>query len=307
MPTEVLTPNSTESADSNLTGDHTAVDDDPDSPGGDWRTASSNNSTSTAAHGFGTPTGSPNTGSGLQNFKIYARLTANATSCTYNVYLSESGTRLNGGSSIATGSLTSASGQLITASWDATLLGTADGSLVECEFVVTKSGGSPGNRTTGEVDAIEWNVDYSAGAVTSFMTISVSPAAVSSLVISKTLVKSLITTSIVLLTLTKRTTFTKSLLVGVSGSSVVQKGIGITLGFTASAVPALSRGLYKIIPVLSTASVATTNGLIVLIGLAVSPTPVAVATFNKIVPVVTSSLQHAKRSMVGALGRVGRR
>ncbi len=167
MANEVLLPTSTTAADANLTGNHTAVDDDPDSPGGDWRGASSNNSNSASAHGFNTPTGNPTTGAGKQNFKVYARLTANATSCTYNVYVSESGTRLNGGAAIATGSLTSTTGQLITTTWDATLLGTADGSLVECEFVVTKSGGGPSSRTTGEVDAIEWNVDYTI-AVTNY-------------------------------------------------------------------------------------------------------------------------------------------
>jgi hypothetical protein len=193
MATEVLIPTSTTAADVNLSGDHTTVDDNPDSPGGDWRAASSNNVNSVSAHGFNTPTGSPTTGVGLQNFKIYARLTVNASTCTYNVYVSESGTRLNGGSAVATGSLTSTTGQLITAAWDASLLGTADGSLVECEFEVVKSGGSPANRTSGEVDAIEWNVDYSA-ATTYFKTIqetstrstSVASASVISKVISVT-------------------------------------------------------------------------------------------------------------------------
>lgn len=144
----------------NLVGAVTAIDDDPDSPDGSWLTASSDNSNSVAVTSFPTPTGDPTTGAGLQNFKIYARLTTNGTSCTYNVYLRENGTRINGGSAIATGSLTSTSGQLITATWNASLLGTADGSLVECEFEVVKSGGSPSNRTTGEVGAVEWNVDY---------------------------------------------------------------------------------------------------------------------------------------------------
>lgn len=166
MATEVLIPTSTVTGDSNLSGDHTTVDDDPDSPGGDWRTASSNNANSVSAHGFNTPTGNPTTGAGLQNFKIYARLTANGTACTYNVYVRESGTRLNSGAAIATGTLTSTTGQLITAPWDASLLGTADGSLVECEFEVVKSGGAPAARTSGEVNAIEWNVDYTeAGGV----------------------------------------------------------------------------------------------------------------------------------------------
>lgn len=147
----------------NLSGALTDIDDDPDSPDGLWLTASSNNANSICRVSFPTPTGNPTTGAGLQNFKWWARLTPNGTACTYNVYLYENGTVLNGGAAIATGSLTSTSGQLITATWDATLLGTADGSLVEAQLEVVKSGGAPGARTTGEVGAVEWNVDYTAG------------------------------------------------------------------------------------------------------------------------------------------------
>lgn len=164
MPNEVLYPTTTLAADANLSGNHATVAEDADTPLGTWRTATSNNANSVSNHGFNMPTGTPTTGAGLQNFKIYARLTVNATACTYNVYLAESGTRVNGGAAIATGSLTSTTGQLITASWNASLLGTSDGSNVEIEFEVVKSGGAPGDRTTGEVDAIEWNVVYNTPA-----------------------------------------------------------------------------------------------------------------------------------------------
>lgn len=145
----------------NLTGAVTAIDEDPDTPGADWLAAVSNNVNSVCVVSFPTPTGNPRAGAGLQNFKWWARLTPNGTACTYNVYLRESGVRMNGGAAIATGSLTSTSGQLITATWDAALLGTADGSAVEAELEVVKSGGAPSARTTGEVGAVEWNVDYS--------------------------------------------------------------------------------------------------------------------------------------------------
>ena len=160
MGTETLSPNSTTAADSNLSGNHLTVDDNPDSPGGDWRTATSDNSNSVSAHGFPTPTATLTTGLASQQFKVYARLTVNGTSCTYNIYLSESGTRVNGGAAIATGSLTSTTGQLISVNWDAALLADTSGANAEIEFEVVKSGGSPGARTTGEVDAIEWNVVY---------------------------------------------------------------------------------------------------------------------------------------------------
>jgi hypothetical protein len=147
----------------NLNGAVTAIDEDPDAPGGDWLTAASNNVDSVCVVSFPTPTGNPTTGNGLQNFKWWARITANGTACAYNVYLRENGTRINGGAAIGTGSLTSTTGQLLTATWDAAALGTADGSLVEAEIVVTKSGGAPGARTSGEVGAVEWNVTYDSG------------------------------------------------------------------------------------------------------------------------------------------------
>lgn len=163
MATETLVPTGVTAADSNLSGDHTTIDDDPDSPGGDWRTATSNNANSNCAVSFDTPTGNPTTGAGLQTFKAYARLTPNGTACTWNCYVAESGTRLNGGAAIGTGTLTSTTGELLTATWDAALLGTADGSAVECDFEVVKSGGAPAARTTGEFDAVEWVVDYTVG------------------------------------------------------------------------------------------------------------------------------------------------
>jgi hypothetical protein len=160
--TEDVLPNGLGASDANLNGTAADIDDDPQSPGGDWRTAQSDNANSVCHAQFATPANTPATGAGLQTFEIYARLTTNGTACTYNVYLYENGTVLNGGTAIATGSLTSTTGQLITATWNASLLGTADGSLVECVFEVVKSGGNPASRTSGEVDAVRWVSAYSA-------------------------------------------------------------------------------------------------------------------------------------------------
>ncbi len=40
--------------------------------------------------------------------------------------------------------------------WDASLLGTADGSAVELRVVGNRSGGNPNNRRTVEVGAAAW-------------------------------------------------------------------------------------------------------------------------------------------------------
>lgn len=150
----------------NLAGALADIDEDPDSPDGSWLTADSNNSDSVAAVSFPTPTDTPSTGAGLQEFRIWARTTPNGSTVSYSIYLRENGTRINGGSAIATGSISSTSGEIISATWDASLLGTADGSLVECEAEFKKTGGPPNSRTTGELGAVEWNAEGAASAKT---------------------------------------------------------------------------------------------------------------------------------------------
>jgi hypothetical protein len=146
----------------NLTGVLADITDDPDSADGNWLTADSNNADSDLAVSFPTPAGNPTTGAGLQEFRVQYRVTANATSTTFNAYLRENGTRINGGTAIDTWASTSTTGEVRGITWDASLLGTADGSLVEIEIVATKTGGSPGNRTTGEFGAVEWNANEDA-------------------------------------------------------------------------------------------------------------------------------------------------
>lgn len=149
-------------AQTNLTGTLAAIDEDPDTPDGSWLTAQSNNADSICAVSFPTPTGNPTQGAGLQEFRWWARLTANGSSCAWSCFLRENGVRINGGVAIGSGTLTSTTGQVLSATWDAALLGTASGSAVEAELFVTKSGGSPSSRTAGEVGAVEWNAEYSA-------------------------------------------------------------------------------------------------------------------------------------------------
>lgn len=49
---------------------------------------------------------------------------------------------------------------VVSATWDAALLGTPDGSAVELKVVGHRSGGNPNLRRTVEVGAVEWNVEY---------------------------------------------------------------------------------------------------------------------------------------------------
>jgi len=79
---------------------------------------------------------------------------------TYDIELWETG----GGAPLATlargVALSSATGTVVSVTWNAALLGTASGSAVELRIVGHRSGGSPSNRRTVEVGAVEWNADH---------------------------------------------------------------------------------------------------------------------------------------------------
>lgn len=139
------------------------VDDDPDAPDGVWAKASGNNVNVSLNLQFPTPTGSPTVGADLQEFKCWVRESHPAQSGTPSarIELWENGVLVRAGSD---SDVTNAgAGEMRTLTWNASELGTADGSLVEVNFVGTKSGGSPGARNSVDLGACEWNVTYTAG------------------------------------------------------------------------------------------------------------------------------------------------
>jgi len=137
--------------------DVTYIDEDPDAPDALWLTAVSNNANSICRTSFPTPTGNP---SSAQEFKGWVRKMGGTGTPTARLDIYENGLLLVSGVDV---DITSLTGQLITSSWDASILGTPDGSLVECKLVGTKVGGAPTARATVEYGAVEWNVQYSAG------------------------------------------------------------------------------------------------------------------------------------------------
>lgn len=146
-----------------LTGAYTDVDDDPDSPDADWLVASGNNVNTACEASFPTPTGNPTVGADLQEFRVLFRQFDEAQGGTPEgrIELWENGALVRAGTDTAIPD----GGIVLSFTWNANELGTADGSLVECNAVGTKSGGAPGNRNSAEVGAIEWNVTYSAAVV----------------------------------------------------------------------------------------------------------------------------------------------
>jgi hypothetical protein len=125
-------------ASTNLTGAVTDIDDTVDTPDGNWMAATTVTAATDLRVTFGTPAGNPTTGAGIQKFRMLVRKTAGAPSPTVDVELWENG------SFVATllndVEITSTTGQIVEATWDASLLSGANGANVECRIVST-----PGN------------------------------------------------------------------------------------------------------------------------------------------------------------------
>ena len=144
----------------NLTGTISEIQDDPDSPDGNWLDAIANNVASICRTSFPTPTGNPTVGAGLQEFRILVRKFGGTGTPTAWIELYENGVLIRAGSAQnVTGNL------VISFTWNANEILTADGSLVECRLNSTAIGGAPAARACVEVGAVEWNVVYSAGVV----------------------------------------------------------------------------------------------------------------------------------------------
>ena len=146
----------------NLTGAVTAIDEDPSSPGGDWLTEVDDGLNTVAHVSFPSPTGDLNAGAGLQTFKLYVRRSTEVggNDPTITVALYESGSIVS--TLLTTQSVTSLTGELITITWDATLLAGISGANAEVHATGNRSGGAAGSRRTVEFDAIDWVADYSA-------------------------------------------------------------------------------------------------------------------------------------------------
>lgn len=134
------------------------IDEDPDSPDGAWGAWDGNGNT-ICRTSFPTPTGgNPTGGAGLQEFRVQIRKTSSGgNGADWSLQLYENGVIV--GAALATGTTTALDpGEVVSGTWDAADLGTADGSLVECRLEQTAGGtGSPSGRRGIEVGALEWN------------------------------------------------------------------------------------------------------------------------------------------------------
>jgi len=158
MATETLFPTGLVSSNNYTSPALGNFNDDPDTTT-DYGTWDGNGDTS-ALLSFDTPTGPPTTGSGLQEFRVAWRKSATGgNAATYSIELYESGVQV---AVLATGTIAdSTSKEIVSVTWDAASLGTADGSNIE--ILVLQTGGAtgaPGNRRGLELGGVEYNVDY---------------------------------------------------------------------------------------------------------------------------------------------------
>jgi hypothetical protein len=142
------------------------VDDVDEAEDGTWLTPSATNPTLHAS--FGNPGGDLKTGTGLQTFRVYAKKdTSGGGTPQMNIQVRETGSATVLAST-GLQDVTSETGQAYTLDWDATVLGTADGSAVEI-FVDTRKGGGGGNQRDVSIDSIRWEYETGAETITANM------------------------------------------------------------------------------------------------------------------------------------------
>lgn len=141
----------------------TYIQDDPDSPDANWLVATGNGVNTDVRVSFPTPSGNPTVGADLQEFRSLVRQYDEGQTGTplARIELWENGGLIRAGTDTGVPQ----GGIVLSFTWNANEISMADGSLVECKVVGTKAGGSPSARNTVDVGAVEWNVDYSIGAV----------------------------------------------------------------------------------------------------------------------------------------------
>ena len=163
MATETLSPDSL-LLQVNLSGTVSDIQDDPDSPDGNWLTAGSH-TVSTICHvSFPTPSGDLTTGAGVQEFRVLWRTSSTGdTPDQIQIHLFEGGTSVT----LNLVNVPNPAGQPVySATWNAADLSNIDGSGVECYVLTTADTSPPPQVATGEIGAIEWNVVYDVSSQT---------------------------------------------------------------------------------------------------------------------------------------------
>lgn len=143
-----------------VTNDYTDHDEDPDVSSVTIAAVDNNTSTEYGVD-FPTPTGPPTVGAGLQEFRAGVEEFDSGQTGTpqARIELWENGSLVRAGTDTNVSTYA-----VLSFTWNANELATADGSLVQMKVIGTKSGGSPGARNTVNIGHMEWNADYTVAA-----------------------------------------------------------------------------------------------------------------------------------------------
>jgi hypothetical protein len=153
--------------------DVTYIQDDPDTPDANWLVATANTQETNVRVSFPTPTGNPTVGADLQEFRALVRRYSQTQTGVpqARIELWENGALIRAGADVDVPLGTF----IVSFTWNANEIGTANGSLVECKVVGTKATGASGVRNTVDVGAVEWNVDYTLPVISISISYSPSP------------------------------------------------------------------------------------------------------------------------------------
>lgn len=139
---------------------HGVLDDDPQSPGGDWCACPDNNNTSIHVR-FNSPSGDLSTGTDAQTFRVYLR--RDAATAPGNgeptIALDAYDNGVLEDADEAAGTVTSDTGQLYTETWTSS---TATGTNIEVNMVCTAAGGGPNQRSC-DFESVEWDATLASG------------------------------------------------------------------------------------------------------------------------------------------------
>jgi len=162
MAAETLRPDGQLSCSGLVTCDFLEHDDDPD-VSSVTIDATGNNVSTEYGVDFPTPSGNPTAGADLQEFRagVIEFDAAQTGTPKARIELWENGALVRAGAD------TNVSVYAILGfTWNASELATADGSLVQCKVIGTRTGGGPGKRNTVRIGHIEWNAEVDVAAVT---------------------------------------------------------------------------------------------------------------------------------------------
>lgn len=195
MATETLRPDGELSDSGLVTNSELDHDEDPDVSSATVN-ATGNNTNTNWGGDFPTPTGDPTVGTDLQEFRVGVLEFDSGQSGAPDarIELWENGTLVRAGSNTPVSTYA-----VLSFKWNANELATADGSLVQCVLVGTKSGGSPTARNTVRIGHMEWNATVDSGGTTFFETHSMTTTPVVALVKTVGILRAITVTPVVVL------------------------------------------------------------------------------------------------------------